>query len=127
MVVGLNDPEVFSGEVEPKGESIIILPTDVEIGIKLQQITGVDQKAENFGAVASLAMRWVDPNLAFRPDSCDCQYKTYTGDRFSDFVSDAQGLWPEFTIYTSRGTAGRRIKLRFPIQKAKRHISNASR
>ena len=103
MVVGLNDPEVFSGEVEPIGEPIVRLPTEVEIGIKLQQITGVDQKAENFGAVASLAMRWVDPKLAFRPDSCDCQFKTYTGDSFKDFVRDAQGLWPEFTIYNQQG------------------------
>jgi hypothetical protein len=103
MVVGLNDPEVFSGEVEPSGEPIVRLPTEVEIGIKLQQITGVDQKAENFGAVASLAMRWVDPSLAFRPDSCNCQFRTYTGDSFKDFVRDAQGRWPEFTIYNQQG------------------------
>jgi hypothetical protein len=103
MVVGINNPDVFAGDVESRGDPIIVQPTEVEIGIKLQQITGIDQKAENFGAVASLAMRWVDPNLAFRPDSCDCQYKTYTGDRFSDFVSDAQGLWPEFTIYNQQG------------------------
>jgi len=103
MVVGLNNPEVFSGEVEPSGEPIVRLPTEVEIGIKLQQITGVNQKAENFGAVASLAMRWVDPNLAFRPDSCNCQFKTYTGDSFKDFVRDAQGRWPEFTIYNQQG------------------------
>ncbi len=103
MVVGINNPDVFAGDIESRGDPVIVQPTEVEIGVKLQQITDVNQKAENFSTVASLAMRWTDPNLAFRPDSCDCQFKSYTGDSFKDFVRDSQGRWPEFTIYNQQG------------------------
>jgi hypothetical protein len=102
LLVGINEPSVLQGQAESTGLPVLELPTLVEVGIKLQQITDVDQKAENFGVVASLAMKWDDPDLAFRPDSCDCVFKTYTSDRFQDFVSVAQGRWPEFTIFNQQ-------------------------
>lgn len=103
LLVGINEPEVLQGQAESFGLPVLELPTPVEIGIKLQQIAGVDQKAENFDVVASLAMKWLDPDLAFRPDSCNCVFKTYTSERFSEFVRDAQGRWPEFTIFNQQG------------------------
>ncbi len=103
LLVGVNEPDVLQGEVESIGSPVLQVPTEVQIGIKLQQITKVDQRAENFGAVATLAMKWIDPNLVFRPDSCECVLKTYTGDSFRDFISMAQGRWPEFTIYNQQG------------------------
>ncbi len=39
-------------------------PVPVRAGIKIVQITGVDQKAENFSVVARFRMEWSDPLLA---------------------------------------------------------------
>lgn len=36
-----------------------------EVGIEINQITSVDQKAENFGAVVTTRIRWEDPLLSF--------------------------------------------------------------
>ena len=43
-------------------------PLQVGIGIKIDQITSVDQKAENYGAVIVLRAEWIDPALAFDPE-----------------------------------------------------------
>lgn len=40
-------------------------PLRVGVGIKIDQITGVDQRSENYGAVVSLQMIWEAPELAF--------------------------------------------------------------
>ena len=39
----------------------------VAIGVKIEQIAGVDQKAENFKAVIRTVMRYKDPALAYEP------------------------------------------------------------
>ena len=43
-------------------------PLEVAVGIEIDQITGIDQKAENFGAVVNIRMVWKDPLLAFDAD-----------------------------------------------------------
>lgn len=40
-------------------------PTLVQIGIKLDQIVNIDQKAESFTAAYTLQLRYRDPALAF--------------------------------------------------------------
>lgn len=40
-------------------------PLKAEVGIEVNQITGIDQKSENFGAVITIRIRWQDRKLGF--------------------------------------------------------------
>jgi hypothetical protein len=102
LLVGINEPAVLSGAAPTVGREVLQGAQIVAIGAKLQQITGVDQKAENYGAVYVLEMRWNDPDQAFSPDGCRCQFKTFTGSGFSKLVSDENFRWPEFTLFNQQ-------------------------
>jgi hypothetical protein len=98
LLLGRNVPDVLAGQVTSMGDALAFAPLDVGVGIKLQQIANIDQKAENYDAVATLIMEWTDPDLAFRADECKCEFQLYTA---KDFVSYAtrEGIgWPEFTL-----------------------------
>jgi hypothetical protein len=103
LLVGVNAPEVLSGQAEHSDERIIKEPIPVAIGVKLQQIIEVDEQNEFFNAAASLQMEWDDPALAFSPDECDCTFKTFTEQNFSAFIDETGGLWPDFTIFNQQG------------------------
>ena len=113
LLAGLNQSDVLSGEVEPLDSGVPLLkpPTEVKVGVKLQQITEVNQKAENYRAVASIRMDWRDPNLAFSPDTCNCRYKAFTGNTFDSFVRLAEGDWPEFTLLNQQDNRWTQNKL----------------
>ena len=98
LLVGRNSPDVMTGQAEPAGAPVINEPIPVKVGVKLQQITGVDQKSENYGAVYSLRMKWQDPRLAFRPDECQCEYKVFYNDDFAKYASQQDIEWPTFVI-----------------------------
>lgn len=101
--MGLNAPEVLAGTAEPTGRELLRQPIPVSIGIKLQQITGVDQKAENFGVVATLILRWRDPALAFDPEALEDRFQLFEGDAFSAEMSRRGKAWPQFTVVNQEG------------------------
>jgi hypothetical protein len=103
LILGINEPTVLSGQGKTMGKDIMKEPIPVKIGIKMQQITNVDQKFENFGVVATLIMEWQDPALSFDPEKSNESLKVYTGDSFSREMSHSGTLWPEFTIFNQQG------------------------
>ncbi len=116
LLAGLDEPKVLTGTAEPTGRRILREPTPVRVGIRLQQITSVDQKAENYGVVATLQMRWRDPALAFSPDTCMCPFKIFRGDAFGQFATAQNIRWPEFTLFNQQGNrwAQNRVVVVFP-------------
>jgi hypothetical protein len=80
-------------------------PVPVKVGIKLQQITQVDQRAETFGVVATLMLEWRDRHLAYDSDSdpCKCQIKVLKEDKFDELITERGARWPEFTIFNQQG------------------------
>lgn len=104
LIVGVNAPEVLSGQVQEKGSNDLVrAPIDVSVGLKIDQITGVDQREENFSAVADLQMEWQDPRLAFNPDTCQCSFKVFNEKTFSNFIAETGGNWPDFVLTNQQG------------------------
>jgi hypothetical protein len=98
LLIGLNAPEVMNGKGEPTGREIVREPIPVSIGVKMQQLTGVNQKSENFGVVATVLMHWRDPRLAFDPEKQQDRFKVFVGDAFSAEMSRQGQPWPQYTI-----------------------------
>jgi hypothetical protein len=103
LLLSRNVPDVLTGSAETHGNPIVREPITVSVGTKLQQITGIDQKAENYSAVYTLRLRWQDPLLAFDPEECQCRLKIYNGDDFAKFAGENEILWPIFTISNQQG------------------------
>jgi hypothetical protein len=103
LLIGLNTPQVLTGKAPKQGRSILQHPIPVEIGLKMEQLSHVNQREENFGVVASLKLVWRDPNLGFNPVECQCYIKTFSGDAFQQFVADKGIRWPEFAIFNQQG------------------------
>lgn len=103
LFVGLNAPEVLSGQAEEMGGPVFEAANPLSVGFRLQQITAVDQKAENFSAVATLKMVWKDPKLAFSPEDCHCTQKSFNQKNFDTFIQETGERWPDFTFYNQQG------------------------
>lgn len=73
-------------------------PLVVAIGIEVDQITFVDQKAENFGAVATIRMKWNDPRFQFDEKVHGRDYKVLELDEFARLAEDRVTVTPRFVV-----------------------------
>ncbi|WP_204115412.1 hypothetical protein [Shimia biformata] len=74
-------------------------PLEVAVGIEIQQITGVDQKAENFGVVALLRFKWTDPALSYdAPAGNRDVFRILRVDEFRDYARERGAVLPSFEI-----------------------------
>jgi hypothetical protein len=103
VLVGLNAPDVLTGQAQPQGEKIFDTPIEVQTGLKIFRISAVDSQNENFTVIGSLRMDWTDPALAFSPDSCNCSVKLYSDKEFDRFLADVESRWPAFTFFNQLG------------------------
>ncbi len=103
VLVGLNAPEVLSGQAQPQGDRVLAAPIAVESGIRILRISAVDSQNENFTVIASLRMDWTDPRLAFSPDSCNCSVKVYSDKEVDRFLTEVGSRWPAFTFFNQLG------------------------
>jgi hypothetical protein len=101
--IGINAPGVLEGKGLPTGRPIILQPIHVGVGLHLDQITQVNQREENFGAVGNLTLQWQDPAFAFNPDTCECPVKVLDSAQFHKFVSDNNLRWPRFVFFNQQG------------------------
>lgn len=79
------------------------LPIELKIGLKLDQITHVDQKAENFGAVGDLRLEWHDPNIAFVPEQAQLPIRRYERGAFQDMANEQQLFAPSVVMHNQQG------------------------
>lgn len=79
------------------------LPIEAKVGLHIDQITHVDQKAENFGAVGTLRIEWQDENLVFEPPPNVLPIQRYTGGNFADRADEENLIYPAFTIFNQQG------------------------
>ena len=104
LLTGINAPDVLNGTAQPTpGKTVLQEPIPVQIGVKMDQITDVDQKAENFSVVDTLQMEWQDPKLAFDPASCNCKYQSLSIGDFTKYVASHGTIWPEFVYFNQQG------------------------
>ena len=77
-------------------------PLDVGIGIWIDQITGVDQKAENYGAVVVLRAEWTDPALAFDPQEAGRDIRVFSPPALADHAAEIGAVLPAFVIHNQQ-------------------------
>jgi len=103
LLVGVNAPEVLEGRGQPWGPPLIREPIKVAVGLRMDQITEVNQRGENFGVVGDLTLAWQDPAFAFNPDTCQCAVKVLESAQFEQFRAQHQLRWPRFIFYNQQG------------------------
>ena len=104
LLVGVNAPEVLTGSADTEGgRDVILEPIEVRVGTKVEQIVDVNQQSEFFTAVGSLQMEWTDPALAFNPETCGCDVKSFLGPGVDQFIGSTERRWPDFTLQNQQG------------------------
>jgi hypothetical protein len=111
LLLGRNTPQVLTGEAQVSGWTVISPPIEVLVGMIMEQITGVNQREENFGVVANVTMKWRDPDYAFRPDSCNCRRKVFDLPGFQEFLAEKNLRWPVFEISNQQGRRWSQLKV----------------
>jgi hypothetical protein len=102
-LIGLNSPDVMTGQAITQGRAVLDSPIEVKVGIKMERISAVDSQNETFTMLGSLRMDWTDPSLAFSPDSCNCTVKVYSEKEFDRFLADVESRWPDFVLFNQLG------------------------
>jgi hypothetical protein len=106
LLVLLASPTRAQGEQQwtnPDLSAYRDLPIDIKVGLRIDQITHVDQKSENFGAVGYLRMVWHDPNLAFEPSMSELPVRRYERSAFTIKADEENIFYPRFTIFNQQG------------------------
>jgi hypothetical protein len=103
LLVGVNAPDVLTGQAQPQGDKVLKAPIEVQTGLRILRISAVDSQNENFSVLGSMRMDWTDPALAFSPDTCNCTVKLYTDKEFDRFLADVGSRWPAFTFFNQLG------------------------
>lgn len=75
----------------------------MQVGLRVQGVTDIDQQAENFSIVATLQMQWQDLELGFQPESGEKPFRILRGNDFVEFVSEHDTRWPRFLIFNQQG------------------------
>ncbi|MFV0515187.1 MAG: hypothetical protein ACK5MY_16385 [Jhaorihella sp.] len=103
------DPFAGAGEPGAPGTSMHVgersAPLDVAVGIEINQITAVDQKSENFGAVAVIRMKWHDPALAYE-DTTGRGFRLFVP---SDLVAHGNRISAVIPIFVVENQQSRRF------------------
>ncbi len=77
-------------------------PLSVEVGLKVNQITGINQREENFSAVVSLLMEWHEPGLQLGLDASS-EPRVFEALKFKTLMSDKGLRWPVITFHNLQG------------------------
>ena len=75
----------------------------VQIGLVVDEITAIDQQAENFSVVGTLQMQWQQPDLAFEPESGEEVFRIFEGEDFVAYADDHDARVPRFTFFNQQG------------------------
>jgi hypothetical protein len=78
-------------------------PVEVRVGVQLDQVTDVDQKAENYSIVGTLLMSWKDEAYSFDPAECECDEKLFSTNQFEEYTRKKGLAWPRFLFYNQQG------------------------
>ncbi len=105
IAFGITLPLTLSAQTEI-GDINLLVPTataplKVAVGIQVDQIVSIDQKAENFGAVITVRMIWEDKKLAFDATEFGEDYKLLSTNEFVDLAASVQTTTP-FFIYQNQ-------------------------
>ena len=98
-----NDPapqplvEIFDN-YQPAGGTI-----PVQIGLMVDEITAINQQAEDFSVVGSLQMQWQQPDLAFVPEPGEEAFRIFEGEDFVAYADDHDARVPRFTFFNQQG------------------------
>ena len=80
-------------------------PIEVQVGLKIQQVTGINQKEENFGVVGTLIMKYHEPALALEEGEggSDQPPRMYEANNFVRLMTERNLLWPASSFYNAQG------------------------
>ena len=78
-------------------------PLEVKVALKVSQITSIDQKAENFGVVATLRMEWLATELAAKPGEQVPLQRMYKAENFVKILTERHLTWPAHSFYNLQG------------------------